>query len=130
MNPVRIAAVATVTAALVLYGVGTFRERRAGRATAGVRGFLSAGLACDVLATLLMIVATGGLSLTLHGLLGYSALALMTVDVVLLRGHWRAHGDAPLPAGKRRYATLAYAYWVFAYVAGAALVASRHAASR
>ena len=124
MNPIRLAAVATVTTALVLYGVGTVKAQRSRRATAGVRGFLTAGLAFDLIATVLMIIATGSVAPTLHGWLGYSALALMAVDVALV---WRTGRDAPIPPGRHRYARAAYAYWVVAYVAGAALVmAARH----
>src|SRR5512141_1132670 len=115
------AAVGTVTIALILYGIGTFKEQRARRATPGVRGFLSAGLAFDVLATALMILATGAVAPTLHGWLGYAALAFMAVDVTLLWRHASREGDAPLPAWKNLYARLAYAYWVVAYFAGAAL---------
>lgn len=128
MNPIRMAAVSTVTIALVLYSIGTFKEQRGHRATAGVRGFLTAGLTFDVIATILMIIATGSVAPTLHGWLGYSALALMAVDVVLMWRHWAANADAPVPAGRHLYARIAYAYWLVAYFAGAALVmAQKHA---
>ena len=128
MNPIRMAAVSTVTIALILYSIGTLKEQRVRRATGGVRGFLTAGLTFDVIATALMIVATGSVSPTLHGWLGYSALALMAIDVTMVWRHWRAGGDAPIPAGQHLYARLAYLYWVVAYFAGAALVmAAKHA---
>lgn len=122
MNPIRMAAVSTVTIALILYTIGTFKEQRGHRATAGVRGFLTAGLTFDVIATALMIVATGSIAPTLHGWLGYTALAMMAVDVTMMWRHWRTLGDAPIPAGQHVYARLAYLYWVVAYFAGAALV--------
>ena len=130
MNPIRMAAVSTVTLALILYTIGTLKEQRGRRASAGVRGFLTAGLTFDVIATALMIVATGSVSPTLHGWLGYSALALMAVDVTMIWRHWRANGDAPIPSGQHLYARLAYAYWIVAYFAGAALVmAAKHTRS-
>ena len=116
------AAVGTVTLALIFYSIGTLREQRGRRATAGVRGFLSAGLTFDVIATALMIVASGPGAPTIHGWLGYSALALMAVDVWLIWRHWRANGDARIPAGQHLYARIAYLYWIVAYFAGAALV--------
>lgn len=122
MNPIRMAAVSTVTLALVLYSIGTLKEQRGRRATAGVRGFLSAGLTFDVIATALMIAATGSVAPTIHGWLGYSALALMAADVWLMWRHWRVNGDAPIPAGQHLYARIAYLYWIVAYFAGAALV--------
>jgi hypothetical protein len=122
------AAVSTVTVALILYTIGTIKEQRSHRATAAVRGFLSAGLTFDVIATALMIMATGSVAPTVHGWLGYSALALMAIDVTIMWRHARANGDAPIPSGQHLYARLAYAYWVIAYFAGAALVmAQKHA---
>jgi hypothetical protein len=122
MNPIRMWAVVTVTLALVLYSIGTLKAQRARRSTDGVRGFLSAGLTLDVIATVLMIAATGAIAPTLHGWLGYSALAFMAADVWLMWRHSRRRRDEPLPSGLRIYARLAYSYWVLAYVAGAALV--------
>jgi hypothetical protein len=122
MNPIRLWAVITVTLALALYSVGTLKAQRARRSTDGVRGFLSAGLTLDVIATALMIAATGAIAPTLHGWLGYTALAFMAADVWLMWRHARRRRDEPLPHGLRLYARLAYSYWVLAYVAGAALV--------
>lgn len=121
------AAVTTVTLALVLYTAGTIAEQRTRRSTATARALLTLGVTFDVLATALMVVATGSLALTLHGLLGYSALSLMLVDVVLLWRHARRAGDAPLSPALHRYARIAYVYWVIAYFTGAALVMASHA---
>lgn len=118
MNPIRMAAVSTVTIALLLYTLGTVQESRARLSTRGVRGFLSAGLAFDIVATALMVVATGSFAPSLHGWLGYSALTFMALDVWFM---WKLAGK-PIPAGKHLYARVAYAYWVIAYFAGAALV--------
>jgi hypothetical protein len=122
MTPLRMAAVSCVTTALALYTIGTFKEQRGHRATPGVRGFLTAGVAFDVTATTLMILATRRQGVTLHGVLGYSALAAMFVDTVLIWRHWRRSGDADVPRGLHLYARVAYAYWVVAYFTGAALV--------
>ncbi len=121
MNPLRMAAVGTVTLALVLYSIGTVRLQRARRATAPARGFLTAGVVADAIATLLMVLAAP-LGITVHGVLGYSALALMLIDVVRVWRHWRAHGEAELPPGLHAYSRWAYVYWVVAYFTGAALV--------
>ena len=122
MNPIRIAAVSTVTLALIMYTTGTVQEQRSRRAGAGARGFLLAGVLLDVTATVLMVVATGRLALTLHGALGYSALVLMILDTALLWRHARRLGAAEVPRGLHLYSRLAYLYWVAAYVTGAALV--------
>ena len=129
MTPLRMAAVTTVTAALVLYTIGTLKEQRARRVTAGVRGFLSLGVCCDVTATLFMILATRRQGFSPHGLLGYSALAAMSIDTLLLWRHARRAGDAPVPRGLHLYSRIAYIYWVVAYFTGAALVMMSRAAT-
>jgi len=128
MTPLRMAAVTTVTLALVLYTIGSTKERRARRVTAGVRGFLAAGVGCDVAATALMVLATGRQGFTTHGVLGYSALAAMAIDTVLLWRHAARAGDAPVPPRLHAYSRIAYLYWVVAYVTGAALVMAARAA--
>jgi len=122
MNPIRMAAVATVTLALILYTVGALAEQRSRRAGGAARRFLTLGLTFDVIATALMVAATGSFSPTLHGWLGYSALTLMLVDVVLIWRHWRSRASAAIPWGLHLYTRIAYAYWVIAYFTGAALV--------
>jgi hypothetical protein len=128
VNPVRMAAVTTVTLALLMYTVGTLKEQRTRHASPGARGFLTLGVLLDLTATTLMVVATGKLALTLHGALGYSALALMLIDTVLLWRHWRVSGPAEVGRGLHLFARVAYIYWVAAYVTGAALVMANRAA--
>jgi len=122
------AAVGTVTIALALYTVAAVKELRARRATAGVRGFFTAAVTTDIVATALMVIATGSFSATLHGMLGYSALAFMLTDTALLWRHWRRSGAAEVSPGLHLFSRLAYVYWVAAYVTGAALVMASHAA--
>lgn len=122
MDPIRAAAVTTVTLALALYTVGALREQRTQRVDRRVRGFLTTGVVFDMIATALMIVASGAAGITVHGVLGYSALALMLTDTVLLWRHFRAHALAPVSRGLHLYSRVAYLYWVLAYFTGAALV--------
>jgi hypothetical protein len=122
MTPLRLAAVSTVTTALVLYTIGALKELRARRATGGVCGTFTAGVAFDVTATVLMILATQRGGLTVHGVLGYSALAGMTTDTILMWRHRLRAGRVPLGKGLHLYSRIAYVYWVVAYFTGAALV--------
>lgn len=122
MTPLRMASVTTVTVALALYTIGTVKEQRARRATSGARGFLAAGVCMDVIATTLMILATERKGVTLHGVLGYSALAAMAVDTWLLWRHQRRHGTDLVPPGLHLYSRIAYLYWVAAFITGGALV--------
>lgn len=122
------AAVLTVTLALTLYTVGTVQQQRSRRSTFAVRGWLTTGVVFDITATALMIVASQSLSPTLHGVLGYSALAFMLTDTILMWRHARRAGDAHVSNGLHLYSRVAYAYWVVAYFTGAGLVMAEKAA--
>ena len=130
MDPVRMAAVGTVTLALLLYTVGTIAEQRTHRVGGTVRGFLTVGVFFDVTATILMIVASRSLAPTVHGMLGYSALALMVVDTSLLWRHSRTRAGQTVGRRLHLFSRFAYGYWVLAYFTGAALVMAERAAAR
>jgi hypothetical protein len=124
------AAVTTVTIALGLYTAGALREQRTHRVGVAVKRLLGAGVCFDIAATALMIVASKSLAPTLHGVLGYSALALMLSDTALLWRHARERGDAAVGGALHLYSRFAYLYWVAAYFTGAALVMAERAAPR
>lgn len=126
MNPILIAAVLIVQFALLCYTVGIVLEQRKRRVTAGVLGFLTAGVVFDVVATTCMILGSKRSLWTPHGFLGYSALAAMLVDTARIWGHRRRHGDGEVPKGLHLYSRFAYLWWVLAYITGAALVAMSH----
>ena len=128
MDPVRMAAVLTVTLALTLYTVGTVKQQRSRRSTLAVRGWLTTGVVFDITATALMIVASKSLTPTLHGVLGYSALAFMLTDTILMWRHARRAGEAEVSKGLHAYSRVAYGYWVVAYFTGAALVMAEKSA--
>jgi hypothetical protein len=123
MNPVLIAGVTIVQLALLSYSIGIFKEQRSRRATPGALGFLTAGVVFDVAATIGMILGTRRPLMTAHGMLGYSALAVMLVETALVWRHRLRRGDGPVPRELHLYSRLAYGWWVVAYVTGAALVA-------
>ena len=123
------AAVLTVTLALTLYTVGTVKQQRSRRSPHAVRGWLTTGVVFDITATALMIVASKSLTPTLHGVLGYSALALMLTDTILMWRHARRAGEAEVSKGLHLYSRVAYAYWVVAYFTGAGLVMAEKAAN-
>jgi hypothetical protein len=121
-------AVLTVTLALTLYTIGTLKQQRTRRSTAAVRGWLSVGVVFDVAATALMIAASKSIAPTLHGVIGYSALALMIADTTLLWRHARARGEAEVSKGLHLFSRAAYGYWVLAYLTGGLLVMAERAA--
>ena len=128
MKPTTLIAVAFVTCALAAYTVGTVAQQRSRRITGVVTGFLTLGVLLDITATVFMILGSGKV-VSLHGLLGFSALAGMLAEVVIA-WRWRAsRGDAPITAAMALYAKIAYRYWVLAFLSGGLLVGmSRRAA--
>lgn len=128
MKPFTMIAVTLVTLALIAYTVGTVSQQRSRRITEGVTGFLTVGVLLDIVATIFMILGSGKV-VSLHGLLGYSALAGMLTEVVIA-WRWRtSRGDAPITGGMALYSKVAYGYWVLAFLSGGLLVGmSRRAA--
>lgn len=121
MKPFTLVAVTLVTLALIAYTVGTVGQQRARRVTGSVVGFLTVGVVLDVVATVFMILGSGKI-LSIHGLLGYSALAGMLIEV-WIAWRWRMkQGEAPITNGMALYARAAYAYWVIAFLSGGLLV--------
>ena len=122
MTPLLRAGVSTVVLALASYTVGVVTEQRARRVTRRAITFLVIGVVLDVTATVCMILGAGKV-LTLHGVLGYSALAGMLVETVLAGRHRLRSGDAEVPRRLHLFTRAAYAWWVVAFVSGGLLVA-------
>jgi len=71
----------------------------------------------------LMVIGSKGTPFTAHGIVGYSALLVMLIDVVLIwRVYFIAGIDAPVKKNLLRYAKFAYFWWVLAYFTGSLLV--------
>jgi len=117
------AGVAIVALALACYTVGVVTEQRARRLTRRAMAFLVAGVLLDITATACMIVGSGKV-LTLHGVLGYSALAGMLVETVLAGRHRLRAGDGEVPRRLHVFTRVAYSWWVVAFVSGGILVAT------
>ena len=122
MTPLLRAGVSIVVLALAGYTVGVVSEQRARRVTGRAMAFLVAGVLLDITATACMILGSGKV-LTLHGVLGYSALAGMLVETVLAARHRLRAGDGEVPRTLHLYTRAAYAWWVVAFVSGGLLVA-------
>jgi len=121
MKPYTLIAVTIVTLALLAYTVGTFAQQRSRSVTRSAVVFLTVGVILDVVATVFMILGSGKL-VSLHGLLGYTALAGMMTEVVVA-WRWRMRrGEATITGGMALYSKLAYGYWVLAFLSGGLLV--------
>lgn len=122
MTPLLRAGVTIVVLALASYTVGVVTEQRARRVTRRALAFLAFGVGLDVAATVCMILGSGKV-LTLHGVLGYSALAGMLVETVLAARHRLRLADAEVPGWLHLFTRTAYSWWVVAFVSGGLLVA-------
>ena len=121
MNSILIKAVVVVTFALAFYSIGVITEQRKSFISKTILFFLTAGVTFDISSTVLMITGSANIPFTVHGMLGYSALTVMLIDIILIWRHWiKAKGD-PVPKGLNIYTRLAYCWWVVAYFAGAAI---------
>ena len=118
MDPLLVRGVGLVTVALVLYSVAFWFEQRSRVVSRRVLIFLSGGVVLDVSSTALMILGSRNFPLTVHGLIGYSALAAMFLDAVFIWQSWRRKGDTGVSQRLNRYTQLAYGWWVTAYLAG------------
>jgi len=119
MNPGLIRAVAVVTVALVFYSIGVIIEQRKGIVSRRVLFFLTVGVLLDITSTTLMIINSGNIPITVHGVIGYTALMAMLIDAILIWRHRRKNGSGPVPHRLHLYTRIAYGWWVVAYIAGA-----------
>jgi uncharacterized repeat protein (TIGR03987 family) len=119
MNPGLIKAVIVVTCALIFYSVGVIKEQRSKAISRFVLFFLTGGVVLDITSTTLMIINSGNIPITPHGMLGYSALLVMLVDAVLVWRFWLKNHTPDVPHRLHLYTRFAYIWWVLAYIAGA-----------
>ena len=128
MNNYSLTGIIIVQLALVFYSIAIITEQRKRLVTPRVLWFLTIAVVLDITATTFMILGTSRGAFTLHGALGYSSLAGMFVDAVLI---WRFHNANDPTAVVSRpvhlYSRIAYIWWITAYITGALLVAARHA---
>ncbi len=113
-----------VTLALISYSIAIITEQRKKVITPFILKFLTIGISLDIIATACMIIGSDNSPFTLHGLLGYSALAFMLVDTYLIWKFKLQNGyDVLVSKGIHLYSRIAYLWWVAAYITGSMLVA-------
>jgi hypothetical protein len=113
-----------VTVALVAYSIFFFTEQRQRVLTPFVLTALTLGILLDITSTAVMIIGSRNIPITFHGVLGYSALAGMLIDTLLIWRHWRSdQKKEPLSKGLQWYTRFAYGWRVLAYLAGGLVAA-------
>ena len=112
-----------VTLALISYSIGVITEQRKRKLVKAVLLFVTIGIILDIIATVCMIIGSTNSPFTIHGFLGYSALIVMLIDVILIWKFYTQNGsEVSVPARLHRYTLYAYLWWVIAYITGSMLV--------
>ena len=119
INTMLFFAVIIVTFAMLFYSIAVIAEQRTSVVSRVILLFLTAGVFCDVTATILMIIGSRKIPLTVHGFIGYSALIVMLVDAILMWRLWLKRSETDVGSSLNVYTRLAYSWWVIAYIAGA-----------
>jgi hypothetical protein len=123
LNPLLITGMSIVFFALLSYSTAVFFEFKTRIASRVVLGFFTAGVIFDITSTTFMILGSRQIAITLHGLIGYSALAGMLIDAVFLWRHRIAKGnEIKISRSLHIYSMAAYSWWVIAFIAGGLLV--------
>ena len=123
MNALLVAGTRIVIIALISYSIAIFTEQKKQLVNNIVLIFITLGIITDIIATIFMITGSDNSMFTPHGFLGYSSLAAMLIDTILIWRHRIRHGkEAQVKAGLHKYSRYAYIWWVLAFITGAALV--------
>jgi hypothetical protein len=123
MNPYSMTGAGIVIFALLSYSLSIITEQRKKLVTPFVLRFLTIGIFLDITATTFMIIGSSNSAFTLHGILGYSSLAGMLIDTILIwRFHLNSNTGTIVPKGLHLYSRFAYAWWVIAFITGLMLV--------
>lgn len=113
-----------VTLALLTYLIGVIKVHKKKNITKDILAFLSFGIFFDISATICMIIGSTNSPFTFHGFLGYSALLVMLIDIILIWKNYFKNGlGAEISKKLHRYTLIAYSWWVVAYITGSLLVA-------
>jgi uncharacterized repeat protein (TIGR03987 family) len=120
MSPLLIGAITAITAALVLYTIGVFGERRSGTLSKHNVVLFWCGFVCDTTGTSIMTVIARSGSATgssLHAISGALAIVLMLVHavwatVVIVRNDERGR------ANFHKFSIVVWLFWLIPYVIG------------
>lgn len=123
MNPISLTGAFVITFSLLSYGIGSISLMRFKLVSTGVLVYITTGVILDIVGAVLMIIATSRSPFTLHGLLGFSGLLVMLVNVLLLWRYFRKNGsETRVSHSLLMYAKLAYLWWMIAYILGSLLI--------
>jgi len=130
MSYVIIAGVILIHIAFILYSVFIYKEHKYKRATNGLLVFITAAVMFDISATVCMMIGTAEKYFSLHGILGYTALAVMVTDAIFIWRHYNKFGsEIPFSKTLNRNSKLGYILWLIAFFTGEMLAVMNHQAA-
>lgn len=117
MPTIMIYATIGITLALVFYTIGVWGEWFAGRLKGWHLIFFWLGLACDTLATKVMMDFAGGLNASLHGITGVTAILLMLVHAIWATIVWMRKDEREI-VRFHKFSIAVWAIWLIPYFSG------------
>ena len=126
MNFISMVGAFLITFAFISYGIGSISMQRFSQISKEVLWFFSMGVVLNISAIICMISGAQMASFTLHIFLGYSALFVMFIELLLLFYTYGKRGlNTFIDKWLRLYARLAYGWWIIAYIVGIILVINK-----
>jgi hypothetical protein len=123
MNFLAVVGAFIITLSLLSYGIGIIAVVRFKIVTPGILVFLTLGVILDFIAVIMMIINSEKSMFSLHGLLGYSAMLTMIINVILVWRCYLKNGfDSVISNPVIVYSKIAYAWWLITYITGSILV--------
>jgi hypothetical protein len=126
MNGFLYAGMCVVTFALIFYTIFVVLKRKNKKLNIKICSILSVGALFDVSGTILMIIGSKEILLTVHGIIGYTALTAMILEMILMWRYLVTNGNKEIKKSLNLYTWFAYSWWVIAYFAGAVLAMFEH----
>jgi len=112
-----------ITLALLSYGIGSIAIQRFKLISSGVLIFLTLGVILDIIAVTFMIIGSENGPFTFHGILGYTAMLTMMINMILIWRCFFKNGLESVIDNKIvTYSKYAYGWWVIAYLTGSLMV--------
>lgn len=123
MQPLAILGAFLITLSLLSYGIGSIAIQRFKIVTPWVLVFLTLGVLIDITAVSLMIINSSKGAFTLHGILGYSGMLTMIINLILIWWWYFKNGfDTIISKSILLYSKIAYVWWLIVYITGSVLV--------
>jgi hypothetical protein len=127
MSSIIITGVVLIHIAFILYSIFIYKEHKYKRATKGLLVAITSAVIFDISATVCMMIGVVEEYITLHGILGYTALEVMITDAVFIWRHKNKFGsEVPFSATLNRNSKLGYGLWIFAFLTGELLAIMNH----